>query len=796
MPFLELKNIGKIYVSEGNVAVGIRGVDLSFEKGEFVAVTGESGSGKSTLLNVISGMDSYEEGELLIEGKPTSHFLEPERERYREEYISFIFQDYNILDSFTVLQNVELALMSSIADPAKRRARAIELLNRVGLGDKLRQRGSKLSGGQKQRTVIARALAKDSPIILADEPTGNLDSESAKEIVALLAEVAKDRLLIVVTHSFEEVAGYATREVRVFNGAVISDTRLAPVQGGAADARVPAENAAAAMTAASGEKTDEAAGTAALPESALSSPQPVKHEKSRTVRNGITLGRAMFSATPKLSLFLCLLMLLGSLGLLTITGRCGKVPQLLGAPTMFAPTEGRLVVTKSDGSPLSDKEVEELAEETGAVRTLHYDYLLDAFQGDFDANTYVPGAETAYGLQPVYGEHYKEKVYGREPREENEALLYLPVSYRPVFGSGDDFVKHVSWCSLEFEVTGVQYYTDNNKTPKILLTEDGFACALAANLLDEASQNVRVGFTADGKTSGVQELQKILPSFDMPMDKLYVSSRSFTEALDQRISQGAVPFARVSLDVYFRINNSFLNQFLSRSQKAFSDSLELPGDLYLREKPNGVGEYSWPETSDRLYLAVNINAVRKVMEEELGGMYPQASLFYGSEKKAQAAADRLRKDGYVSSLSTAKYSPEAYETVLNSAQGIMLLALWVLTVVFLAFFINLCSGKAVGAFRHDLAILRSMGISVRTVVAGLFTRLYLSLLPSVIFVLVLAFILFRTPKGNAAFPYLYWWQYLLIFLGMALMATRVGYKQVKKLFGKSVREALRGGEDA
>ena len=578
------------------------------------------------------------------------------------------------------------------------------------------------------------------------------------------------------------MAGYATREVRVFDGAVVSDTKFAPAGSAASEAQ-----------------PDAAAGTAAQPETPSS--QPAKSEKFRTVRNGITLGRAMFSATPKLSLFLCLLMLLGSLGLLTITGRCGKVPELLGAPTMFAPTEGRLVVTKSDGSPLSDKEVEDLAEETGAVRTLHYDYLLDAFQGEIGTNTYLPGGDTAYGLQyglqPVYGEHFREKMYGREPREENEALLYLPVSYRPDFGSGDDFVRRISWFYLEFEVTGVQYYVDNNKTPKILLTEEGFACALAANLLAEASQSVRVGFTADGKMIGTQELQMILPSFEMPADKLYVSSRSFTEALDQRTAQGAVPYAQITLDVYFRINNSFLNQFLSRSQKAFSGQLELPGDLYLREKPEDVGSvYSWPGTADRPYLAVNINSVRKVMEEELAGMYPQASLFYASEKKAQAAADTLRKDGYISSLSTAKYSPEAYETVLNSAQGIMLLALWVLTVVFLAFFINLCSGKAVGAFRHDLAILRSMGISVRTVVAGLFTRLYLSLLPSVIFVLVLAFVLFRTPKGNAAFPYLYPWQYLLIFLGMALMATRVGYKQVKKLFGRSVREALRGGEDA
>jgi ABC-type lipoprotein export system ATPase subunit len=148
MSLITLKDVGKIYVSEGNVSVGIRGVNLSFDKGEFVAVTGKSGSGKSTLLNVISGMDSYEEGELFIEGQPTSHYLQPEWEAYREKYVSFIFQDYNIIESFTVLQNVELALMH-IDDKRERRRRALDLIGRVGLTSQLRQKGSKLSGGQK-----------------------------------------------------------------------------------------------------------------------------------------------------------------------------------------------------------------------------------------------------------------------------------------------------------------------------------------------------------------------------------------------------------------------------------------------------------------------------------------------------------------------------------------------------------------------------------------------------------------------------------------------------------------------
>ena len=223
MALLTLKDIGKIYVSEGNVAVGIRGVNLSFDRGEFVAITGKSGSGKSTLLNVISGMDSYEEGELYIEEQTTSHYLQPEWEEYRQKYISFIFQDYNIIESFTVLQNVELALMH-IEDKKARRERAMELIRRVGLASHVKQKGSKLSGGQKQRTVIARALAKDSPIILADEPTGNLDPKNSWEIMSLLEDINKrGTTVVVVTHNQEIVDRMQKRVITLKNGRVISD---------------------------------------------------------------------------------------------------------------------------------------------------------------------------------------------------------------------------------------------------------------------------------------------------------------------------------------------------------------------------------------------------------------------------------------------------------------------------------------------------------------------------------------------------------------------------------------------
>lgn len=176
---LKLEKIGKIYDSNDILTVGIRGIDLAFDYNEFVTIEGENGSGKSTLLNVIGANDTYEEGELYFNGEPTSHYSESDWEKYREKNIATIFQDFNIIENLTVLENVELALLR-LDDKKERRRRAKELIARVGLTEQMNRRGSKLSGGEKQRTVIARALAKDAPIILADEPTGNLDVKASK----------------------------------------------------------------------------------------------------------------------------------------------------------------------------------------------------------------------------------------------------------------------------------------------------------------------------------------------------------------------------------------------------------------------------------------------------------------------------------------------------------------------------------------------------------------------------------------------------------------------------------------
>lgn len=227
---IKLDQITKYYKSNDLIAVGIRKVNLEFKIGEFVAITGESGSGKSTLLNILSGLDTFEEGEFFLYGKPTSHYTVAEWESYRAQYVGFVFQNYNIIDSYTVYQNVLLALEFQGYDKNTRHERAIELIDKVGLTSRLHHRASKLSGGEKQRTVIARALAKDCPAILCDEPTGNLDSVTSEAILKLLYEISQDKLVIIVTHNYEEVEKYVTRRIKMSDGEIVEDIDLEPKQ--------------------------------------------------------------------------------------------------------------------------------------------------------------------------------------------------------------------------------------------------------------------------------------------------------------------------------------------------------------------------------------------------------------------------------------------------------------------------------------------------------------------------------------------------------------------------------------
>jgi putative ABC transport system permease protein len=221
---LRLKHITKDYGQGDSRVQALRGLDICFRANEFVAILGPSGCGKTTLLNLIGGLDQYTDGDLIIAGRSTKEFKDRDWDAYRNHSIGFVFQSYNLIPHQTVLSNVELALTLSGVSRAQRRRRAKEALEKVGLGDQLHKKPNQMSGGQMQRVAIARALVNDPEILLADEPTGALDSETSVQVMDLLKEIAQDRMVIMVTHNPDLADQYATRTVKLLDGRIVSDS--------------------------------------------------------------------------------------------------------------------------------------------------------------------------------------------------------------------------------------------------------------------------------------------------------------------------------------------------------------------------------------------------------------------------------------------------------------------------------------------------------------------------------------------------------------------------------------------
>ncbi|MCF0137939.1 MAG: ABC transporter ATP-binding protein/permease, partial [Oscillospiraceae bacterium] len=222
---LKLKGITKDYAMGEDTVHALKGIDLEFRESEFVAILGHSGCGKTTLLNIVGGLDQYTQGDLIINGKSTKDFDDRDWDSYRNHSVGFVFQSYNLIPHQTVLSNVELALTLSGVSKAERRQRAISALEQVGLGDQLNKKPNQMSGGQMQRVAIARALVNDPDILLADEPTGALDSETSVQIMDILREISKNKLIIMVTHNPEIAEDYATRIIRLKDGLITSDSQ-------------------------------------------------------------------------------------------------------------------------------------------------------------------------------------------------------------------------------------------------------------------------------------------------------------------------------------------------------------------------------------------------------------------------------------------------------------------------------------------------------------------------------------------------------------------------------------------
>lgn len=380
---IKLKDVSKYYYNKGLITSGITKINAEFNIGEFIVITGESGSGKSTLLNVISGLDTYEDGEMYIEGKETSHYGDEDFEEYRKEYISNIFQNFNLVGSYTVYQNIELVMLINGYTKKEARPKILKLINEVELTKYKNTRVSKLSGGQKQRVAIARALAKNTPIIIADEPTGNLDKRAAESVLKTLALTAKDKLVIVVTHNYEQVEKYATRKITMFDGKILEDKIIT--------------------------KTDEVKTDGNL--------ESKKMKPLSKLRLGV---RNTFNIVPKFLLLLAVFLFMFAAITTEMAGlrenkyeeeRVGNNSYLQNKDT------SRIIINKSDKSPFTDEDYERIEALGNISRIQKDDYLEDLSASLYSDYYYISGSVIKRTSQKL--------DLGRNIEKDNEVVIQM-----------------------------------------------------------------------------------------------------------------------------------------------------------------------------------------------------------------------------------------------------------------------------------------------------------------------------------------------------------------------------------
>lgn len=387
---LKLENVSKFYYTKGMISTGFTKVSLELKMGEFVVITGESGSGKSTLLNVLSGLDSYEEGEMYIDGKETSHYTEKDFEDYRRKYVANIFQSFNLVNSYTVYQNVELVLLLNGYKKKEIKAKVLDMIDQVGLTEFKNTKVSKLSGGQKQRVAIARAMVKETPIIVADEPTGNLDSASAKEVIQILKKVAKDKLVIMVTHNMEQVEEVATRVIKMHDGRMIENTCRKPVE-----KELPVKQSA--------------------------------YNKIGLINQGKLGIRNTFNLVTKFCLLFFVFFFVSSAILAEYASfQMSEEKNKKEITTMIfsSPSEKRIIINKQDRSQFTQEDYEKIKAIPGVDYVVEDDVLIDGLIKVQQIDNEMFGMDI---LAQVYTiDNFKGKLtYGRMPENETEAIMVV-----------------------------------------------------------------------------------------------------------------------------------------------------------------------------------------------------------------------------------------------------------------------------------------------------------------------------------------------------------------------------------
>ncbi|HKK95084.1 MAG TPA: ABC transporter ATP-binding protein [Anaerovoracaceae bacterium] len=660
---IKLSKVSKFYSNHDTVSTGFSRIDLELNMGEFVVITGESGSGKSTLLNVISGLDTYEEGEMFVNNEDTSGYTTEDYEMYRKNYIGNIFQDFNLINSYTVYQNIELSMLLCGLTKSECKERIKELIAQVDLTEYKNTKVSKLSGGQKQRVAIARALAKDAPIIVADEPTGNLDSASAKNIIEILNKVSKDKLVIVVTHNYEQIEQYVTRKVTMHDGKIVEDKHMKEI-------------------------TPTTDGIVEMEIGNLS------------FSNQLRLGnRNTFNLPMKFILLLLIYLFMTSavLGQYSSFINAGHQQDILGYSPYFSDTSPeRIIVQKEDKSEITDADYEKLASIDNIEGIVKNDVVLDSKASTYGDEYYFNG--------PVYSfDNMEDKTieYGRMPENDNEFLIEINKdSY-----SYDNLVDNrEKYFETEFEL--------NDDNSGVLLTDKKLT--LTGIIIDKGQLSIAdmntVNFYVDD--SYVQKITRSFfarnaaATFDFNGKTIEIPATGYNQVIK---SSDTVPEGKAYISNESRYNYKngyYKNKPLNINVETiyFESNIELKVDKYFTEKTInkyfGIDkEYYYEYTST---VFINPSDFDDLFDKG----YYQSTVYMGDEKKSDETKAALTAAGFKPLLMKDALSSMTgeFDFILKLISGASLIII-ILVLFFITYFVIRLVMKSRNTYYSTIRIL-------------------------------------------------------------------------------------------
>ncbi|MDY0317425.1 MAG: ATP-binding cassette domain-containing protein [Candidatus Izemoplasmatales bacterium] len=735
---IKLSNVSKFYNSNDVIALGLRKVNLELNVNEFVAIVGESGSGKTTLLNVISGIDTYEDGEMYINGEETSYFSVSDMENYRKKYVAFVFQDYNLIDSYTVLQNVEAPLLLSGYPKDKIKKRAMEIIKKVGLEKHAHHKSTKLSGGQKQRVVIARALAKDCPIIAADEPTGNLDSESAKQIIKLLADISKDKLVIMVTHDFSQVENYATRKIRIYDGEIVEDKELKKV-----------------------EKKDL--------------PKLEDKEFKINFLSNVKLSLRNLLAVPKKTILMVLVFTFFSIFIGLAYGGYTIVSQESAFPFnshfQFSPAS-RLVVKRLDNQPLTQADLDQLASFSQVGSIITEDYVLDAWkilsskdEGLIERNDdYIDYLPTVFLPLSILDEN-TTLPHGTWPEDDDEIVLAV----------SDYYYEMAEGILDTYLVEGYGGFAGQREYQiKAIVTND----IIPGNKM----KNYNFVFVSDAIWEVVSE--------ELFFNYVEAQIHYPAPGMDFRLYKNTLKIDPTLEDFEFRVASGSYNLFCSGVCEYDVDfSIK---SYYVDESYDAT--LIVDEGTNYNYIYLNQDTFDLIFYDEIY----QVSLLTNTEINVEGLAKQIARTTDNFGLKYKVIYPfdsapiEQYMGLLLLLANIGMLTVLVITMVGSTFITYIIFKMIINTKLHDYAIFRTIGANQSVIKKFIyFENFYVVIISFIIFLGISLALPNNIPEPFNAFKVFDIPKYFIYFLLLVLMALFVSRKYCNKIFSSSVSKTLK-----